>query len=179
MFNNFTFFPSVPVHELALEAGDSPLWDWLNVRKMFPGTTHKGARDLIMRFQRLEGHDLTYQDVADDLNVVDYFPWSRLPLCARWAQDLAIENNTSLGRVMLAELAPKFNLGMHQDEGKYAEAYTRYHVCLTGNCEFYCGGERITTEPGLVFSFRKELPHKAWNWSAHIPRIHLIVDLRG
>lgn len=151
------------------------LWDEITVRQEAPGSPHHDTRCIWLRGPR----EITLDSVFNDLRSVDYLSMGELaesvyPLVAPILRQLG---STALGRVMIVELKPGGYIDAHEDQGKYAKTFSRFHLVLSsdpGNT-FTCEGESVHMAPGELWWFNHRGEHKVRNDSA-TPRIHIIFD---
>jgi hypothetical protein len=151
------------------------LWDEITVRQEAPGSPHHDTKCIWLRGPR----EITLDSVFNDLRSVDYLSMGELaqavyPLVAPILRQLG---STNLGRVMIVALQPGGYIDPHEDQGKYAKSFSRFHLVLTsdqGN-SFTCDGETVHMEPGELWWFNHRGEHQVRNDSA-TPRIHIIFD---
>ena len=151
------------------------LWDEITVRQEAPGSPHHDTRCIWLRGPR----EITLDSVFNDLRSVDYLSMGELaeavyPLVAPILRQLG---STTLGRVMIVELKPGGYIDPHEDQGKYARTFSRFHLVLTsdpGNT-FTCDGETVHMAPGELWWFNHRGEHQVRNDST-TPRIHIIFD---
>jgi Aspartyl/Asparaginyl beta-hydroxylase len=181
--NNFLFRANLPIAAAAKELAVSSLWNWLNVRKLFPGSSHKGIHDIIFRFAPMTGPQ-TFASVMDGLDNVTYFPaWQHLATNDLLGKAVlaARDGDVKLGRVIATRLDPGAVIDEHIDEGLYAHSHDRWHVVIDegsfGSVEFWCGGEVLLPRSGMLFRFDHQQRHRVLN-HGKLPRTHLIFDIR-
>lgn len=151
------------------------LWDEITVRQEAPGSPHHDTKCIWLRGPR----EITLDSVFNDLRSVDYLSMGELaeavyPLVAPILRQLG---STNLGRVMIVALQPGGYIDPHEDQGKYAKAFSRFHLVLTsdqGN-SFSCDGETVHMQPGELWWFNHRGQHEVRNDST-TPRIHIIFD---
>jgi hypothetical protein len=183
--DNFLIHPDhLEVQQVAGELAASPLWDWLNVRKIFPGSSHRGIHDIVIRFAPLTGPQ-SFLSVVEGLENETYFPAWQLPktndLLSTAILVAAPNRDINLGRLLVTRLDPGAVIEEHVDEGRYAAAHERWHVVINegsfGSVEFWCGGEVLLPRRGMLFRFDHQQRHKVLNYGS-LPRTHLIFDIR-
>lgn len=83
------------------------------------------------------------------------------------------------GKVMIVKLKAGGVVDWHVDEGSYAEAHDRFHVCMvpTPGAWLYSGGQGAILQVGALTFFNNRVLHCAANFAGN-PRVHLIVDIR-
>ena len=176
--NNFKriglFDVAPPTEEITM----SNLWDWLNLRKMFPASGHYDVKDIVMRFHPVD-MPLTQQEVFDSNATVSYFPWYHLKECRALVERHCPEGYV-IGRVLVAMLLPGGVISSHVDEGKYADNHERYHFVLHSNpyCTFICGNEATQMRSGEIWTFNHKIEHQVINADKENPRVHIIADYR-
>jgi GNAT superfamily N-acetyltransferase len=158
----------------ALEARPE-LWGEITARQEAPGSPHHDTESIWLRGPR----ELTLESVFNDLMAVDYLSMHELagdvyPLVAPVLRQLG---STALGRVMIVKLKPGGFIDPHEDTGRYAKAFSRFHLVLKsdpGNV-FTCDGESVHMQPGELWWFNHRGEHQVRNDSA-TERIHIIFD---
>lgn len=82
------------------------------------------------------------------------------------------------GRVMITRLPPGGRIAPHIDEGRYADLYDRFHLCLDADegSSFRCGGEAVVMAPGDFWWFNHKREHEVVNAGGRA-RVHLVLDL--
>ena len=100
------------------------------------------------------------------------------PATMRWAENFALRQNATLGRVLLAKLKPKSQVYRHYDRGEYYRIRDRYHLVITSSSgsPMVCGEEKVVMQQGELWWFDNKKPHESYNHSDE-GRIHLIFDL--
>jgi hypothetical protein len=160
----------------------TPLWDWLNIRKLFPGSSHTGVHDIIMRGPQIQGY-ADFKSIMHNQNSFDYFPvWhlSQTLNLMRECRHSFDGEHARVGRIMVTRLDPGARIDLHTDEGGYAEAHDRYHIVVdggAGGCIFNCSGELLDLQTGMLFWFNHQLPHYVVNKGIR-PRTNIIFDVR-
>lgn len=167
---------SLPVGALldALAAQPS-LWDEITVRQAAPGSPHHDTECIWLRGPR----DITLDTVFNELRAVDYPSMHELaqavyPLVAPVLREIG---STQLGRVLIVKLKPGGVIDPHEDTGRYAKAYSRFHLVLTsapGNT-FTCDNQTVHMQPGELWWFNHRGEHSVRN-DSDTDRIHLIFD---
>jgi GNAT superfamily N-acetyltransferase len=151
------------------------LWSEITVRQDAPGSPHHDTECIWLRGPR----EITLDSVFNDLRSVDYLSMHELaevvyPLVAPILRQLG---STVLGRVMIVNLQPGGVIDPHEDQGKYAKTFSRFHLVLKsepGNT-FTCDGETVHMAPGELWWFNHRGEHTVRNDSTE-PRIHVIFD---
>lgn len=83
------------------------------------------------------------------------------------------------GKAMVVSLKAGGHVDWHTDEGPYAEAHDRFHICLvpSSGAMTYCGGLGASLPVGQLTWLNNRALHSAINVGSNA-RIHLIVDIR-
>lgn len=83
------------------------------------------------------------------------------------------------GKIMVVSLRPGGKVDWHSDQGPYAEAYDRFHVCLVPSpgAFLFSGGMAMTLQPGVICWVNNRTLHSAINVGP-CARVHLIFDVR-
>jgi hypothetical protein len=165
---NFKHIGQFDYQPILAEVATSPLWNWLNFRKV---AGHED--DLILRYQSIEGHR-PIQSIMTDLRCVDYIVAGLFP------KTMSLIKSTfkdPIGRIVFARLPAGAKIAEHTDEGLYSETTNRHHFVVTTNSDvwFQSGDERHQMQRGNIYWFNNHIPHKVENLG-DTPRIHLIVD---
>jgi hypothetical protein len=152
------------------------LWDDITIRQEFPGTCHADTKTIYLRAPS----QFTIEGYQESLDSVDYWILSELaPDVVHLMRHalLDVVKAKEIGRVMIVSLKPGGKVLTHIDEGKYAEHFTRFHLCLTGSPDatMTVGGETMSFQPGEVWSFNHRVEHSACNLGTDA-RIHIIFD---
>lgn len=153
------------------------LWDESTARSNYPGSAHRMAQQIILRWAREQTIDAAFRE----LEAVDYpAAQALMPEASDLFLDLldVIGEAGDLGRVMLTRLPPDAMIEPHVDEGLYADHYDRFHVCLQAGegSYFYGGNEVVEMRPGEAWWFNHKREHSVVNHGG-FDRIHLIVDV--
>ena len=166
-----TFNPDAIEQEL----NHTNLWNWLNLRRNDKTLKHYDVDDIVLRFQSLE-YNSTYESFYNNLNCIDYFTQRYLPKTFNAVLDEFPLYN--IGRVMVAKLKAGGEIGLHIDEGLYAQKTDRYHMVVTSNPNviFTAGSEAIEMPRGTIWWFNNQALHKVEN-KGFEDRIHIIVDM--
>lgn len=151
------------------------LWHEITARQEAPGSPHHDTECIWLRGPRALNLDSVFNDVV----AVDYPPMTELagaiyPLVA---PVLRVLGSTRLGRVLIVSLKPGGVIDAHEDQGRYAKTYSRFHLVLKsepGN-SFTCDGETVHMAPGELWWFNHRGEHSVRNDSDQ-ERIHVIFD---
>lgn len=173
--NNFKQVGMFDPTNIKEELSKTPLWNWLNVRRVVDYSNHHEVKDIVLRFQPITG-PRTKADLFTNLGCVDYYTRFLLP----YTNELLTEYTKTriTGRAIIADLDPHSQIGTHIDEGEYCAAYNRYHFVITSNPDviFKCDGEEVNMPEGTIWWFNNKLPHSVHN-NSNQHRIHLVVDM--
>jgi GNAT superfamily N-acetyltransferase len=163
---------------LASLAEHAELWSTDTRRQDAPGSPHHATEVIHIRAPRAE----TPAEIFDELEAQDTLAAHLLikalfPLMKRVLD--AIGERGDIGRVMITSLPPGGQIEKHMDEGRYADHYDRFHLCLQADedARFMCGGDIVGMQPGELWWFNHKKPHHVWN-DGKRDRIHMIVDLQ-
>lgn len=155
------------------------LWGQITDRQNFPGSPHKDTETIFLRWARDRSimggfFDLTCEDHEETiLSLAPQIAQVMQPAIEKIMGTLDVE----VGRVIITRMRPGGIITPHVDEGPYADRYDRFHVCLTGDSGFKCGGQIQAMEPGQLWWFNHKLEHSVQN--ANDERIHLIIDVEA
>ena len=177
--NNFTRVGIFDVTPKTEEINQHNLWNWLNLRRMFPTSGHCDVDDIVLRFYPVHDRHLTQEAVFNSNDTVSYFPWYLL----REVKNLVLRHKPkgyTTGRVIISMLRPGGIISPHVDEGQYADNHERYHFVLHSNpkCTFICGEEAVKMQAGEIWTFNHKLEHEVINADLENPRVHIIADYR-
>ena len=102
----------------------------------------------------------------------------KLPLNSDYVDQLVRTMNGTIGRCVLAKLAPNGKIYRHTDDGLYWLLRDRYHLALKSinGSHFKVGGDEVRMQEGELWWFDHTAAHEAFNDSDE-DRIHLIVDV--
>lgn len=83
------------------------------------------------------------------------------------------------GKIMVVSLKPGGFVDWHVDQGEYADAHDRFHLCLVPSVgsALYSGMESLVLQWGTLAFFNNHALHSAVNFGQS-DRIHLIFDVR-
>lgn len=149
-----------------------PLWRVSTFRQDTEGTPHKDTQAIFLRMPAV----VRLETIFDDLGVIDW-PVMIEPIFTDLVNGVARLAYAEPARAMLAKLLPGGVITEHIDQGDYADATDRYHLCITTNpqSEMRIANEVVFAKPEEVWWFDKTAPHSCRN-DGDTPRIHLIVD---
>jgi quercetin dioxygenase-like cupin family protein len=152
------------------------LWGEITARQEAPGSPHKDTEAIFLRWCR---DTADAWSVFNDLEAVDY-PAAQVLMPEAGHALLALltmlGETAELGRVMIVRLKPGGHITPHVDEGRYADFYDRFHICLSGECDFTVAGKTFTCRPGEGWWFNHKRKHEVRNASG-ADRLHMIVDV--
>lgn len=176
---NFKRVGMFNIEPATLEINQYNLWNWMNLRRMFPNSGHYDVDDIVMRFHPVQDRLITQDQVFNSNTTVSYFPWFLLRECKKLVLRHKPKGYTT-GRVVISLLKPSGIISSHVDEGQYADNHERYHFVLHSNpqCTFICGNEATQMSAGEIWTFNHKLEHQVINADCENPRVHLIADYR-
>jgi hypothetical protein len=157
-------------------------WNWMNLRRMFPTSSHREVEDVVFRFAPLDCAQ-NFKSVMDGQDTVSYWTWYSHDAVRNLVLDVfagMLPPKTEFGRILATRLKPGDKVYLHADEGAYAENFDRYHIVLQADafgCQFHCGSEVVHMLTGEVWKFNHQLPHRVLN-NGKLDRINLIVDVK-
>jgi quercetin dioxygenase-like cupin family protein len=180
---------NLDVRPLLIQLALQPqLWNAHQLRtRALPKSPHKEIDDILLRFQPPITENYTGSAVDGIKKLFDYY----MNTCecesypASWALPQAWPligwlmlsvRGVRLGRVMITRMPPGTEIAEHRDEGEYALWYERYHICLTGTCDFFADGDHVQMKPGEAWWFNGQSTHHLIN-NTQSDRIHLLVDI--
>ena len=156
------------------------LWGRVTDRQNYPGSAHKETETIYLRWavdESLAGgwYCLESKDRWDEIRALapEIFDVIKDAVVAivgdvpQW--------DVNLGRVILTRMKSYANIAEHVDEGPYADRYERFHVCLSGESEFWVDGQMQVMKPSQLWWFNHKVAHRVRNGG--FERIHLIIDL--
>jgi GNAT superfamily N-acetyltransferase len=173
----------LPVVPLLKKLEQHPgLWQEITARQTTPGSPHHDTECIFLRWCP----EQTVEAAFYQLETIDY-PATKLLMPEAGDVFLALMEIlgkeyrgplADYGRVIITKLKAGGKIDTHMDEGKYADRYDRFHICLQsdlGNL-FAVGGHGCWMQPGEAWWFNHKRPHWAENTSER-ERIHMIVDV--
>jgi GNAT superfamily N-acetyltransferase/quercetin dioxygenase-like cupin family protein len=151
------------------------LWDEITVRQEAPGSPHHDTQCIWLRGPSVIDLHTVFNDTeAHDYPAMDALATEVTALVSPILQAWGVK---TLGRVMIVSLAPGGAIDAHEDQGRYAKSFSRFHLVLAskpGNT-FTCDGETVHMATGELWWFNHRGEHSVVNDSDE-PRIHLIFD---
>lgn len=149
-----------------------PLFDAVRWRQETKGSPHADTKTIFLRMPA----EITVETVFQSLEAVDLPPMDE-PAFRTAVEAVSDLEGAPVARVMIVKLRPGGIILPHVDEGAYAEATDRYHLCVETNplCHMQVGGEVVRPKAGEVWSFDKRTRHMVANGGTTW-RTHLIVD---
>ena len=157
----------------ALKA-NKDLWKDITVRQQYEGSAHADTECIFIRGPA----QLTPAAFFNQTDTINYPAQRILPEAMALVEDVCSHLNASrVGRVMIVKLKPSGKVREHVDEGRYADAFSRFHIVLQTNDWCINGTDGVANhwEEGELWWFNHKLPHRAAN-SGPTPRVHLIFD---
>lgn len=162
-------------------AAQPELWTRITDRQNFPGSPHKDTETIYLRWAKdrsLMGgwYDLTQEDHFETIAALAPEVFDLLAVSIEKILGATKQWDVNVGRVILTKMKPGGRITPHVDEGPYADRYDRFHVCLSGASQLFCGGEVESMIPGHLLWFNHKREHSVVN-NCGQERIHLIIDL--
>ena len=116
------------------------------------------------------GENIESEIITDDLEVVELI----LPII----KELESFFDGKVGRVLLANLPAKKEIGQHRDSGYYLESVRRNHIPIINNDDVLCevGSQSINMKSGHWYEINNNNPHYVKN-NGDQDRYHLIIDI--
>lgn len=157
-------------------------WDAAKLRAEYAGSPHHATRSILLRGPANPSPANWFDDVPQvEYAILKDFKSAR-SLLLKIANLVAPMNGGQpgeLGKAMIVSLPPGGWVDWHVDEGAYAEAHHRFHVCLVPSpgAMLYVGGEAVNLPVGMLNYVNNRVPHSAYNVGP-VSRIHLIADIR-
>jgi quercetin dioxygenase-like cupin family protein len=163
------------------ELGESA-WNQHPYRRLMPGSPHREADDIILRFQQpaRERSIYDHRTTADDLETVPYEAWWSMRETRALVYRLMKAMPASrLGRVVVTRLKPGKQIHMHADDGANAAYYDRFQICVSANNQtrFIVKERSYVFQPGEVWWFDNQVTHGVVN-AGDTDRITIILDMR-
>jgi Aspartyl/Asparaginyl beta-hydroxylase len=158
------------------------MWGANPIRTGYANSAHKQAKDIIVRFNDTNKYKSRKElaQIFNDIDVVWYLTALALPQVKDYALEIMHKvKGYELGRVILSRLPAGAEIDSHIDEGKYADYYDRFHLCLSASkgSLFIAGNEAVEMFPGELWWFNRKVMHSVKNTSDD-DRIHLVVDVK-
>lgn len=151
-------------------------------RQEYAGSPHHDTQTILLRGPvGIVSRETWFQDVLhDDADLLASWPSAR-----RVIQNIAEQHRKRsgveprFGKIMVVQLKAGGYIDWHRDEGSYATAYDRFHVCMipAPGAWLYSGGEAAMLPVGQLTWFNNQALHSAINGPV-CARTHLIVDVR-
>ena len=151
------------------------LWEQITARQNATGSAHKDTKSIYVRGPlTMSIYYVIWDTKAYDYSSMDYLKPALVPLLRPVLKKLEV---TKMGRVFVVDLKPKGHVTKHNDQGKYADTYSRFHLVLKSNKHCYqtCGSELERFEVGDVWWFNHKQDHEAYNGGT-THRVHIIFD---
>ena len=155
---------------------DKPeLWTEITARQKFTGTPHKDTESIYVRGPLKMSQYYVMWDIGSyDYPCMEYLKPALVPLMQPILEQLGVED---MGRVLIVNLKPSGHVTKHNDQGTYADHYSRFHLVLKSNqwCSQTCGDQEQKFEEGEVWWFDHKKLHTAHNVGM-TDRVHIIFD---
>lgn len=157
------------------------LWNEHTFRTANKLSPHREVDDIWVRYNAIENLDLANPRAFNDKHEGVWYPSAtQLPAARQFAVQLASELGASaIGAVLITRIPPNRQVHWHLDSSWHAAAHRKFLLLVRGHIDqsFEFEGEQLYTQPGEVFEFKNEFPHRVLNPTA-VERISLIVCLR-
>lgn len=154
------------------------LWREKTFRQEYAGSAHSDTETIYLRWAPKDTReDIQGSITSNNLPAMSLLPEAKLLIL----KALRKIKSKILGRVIIVSLKAHGSVDEHIDEGKYADHFERFHVCLLADgAEFYVRSadgavESAKIKPGELWWFNHKAPHWAKNQTDK-PRIHMIID---
>jgi len=151
------------------------LWKQITARQNATGSAHKDTECIYVRGPlTMSIYYVIWDTGSYDYPSMDYLKPALLPLLKPILEKLQV---TEMGRVFVVNLKPCGHVTKHNDQGKYADTFSRFHLVLKSNKHCYqtCGDEKQKFEVGDVWWFNHKKDHTAHNVGT-TDRVHIIFD---
>lgn len=151
-------------------------------RQEAPGSPHRDTKVIVLRGPEGGGSPENWQqDVPHaDTQLLEEWPSARHVLEKIAASHTGrTQKPCFFGKAMVVALKPGGHVDWHVDEGPYAEAHMRFHICLVPSpfSFIYSGAMMAALPVGQLTFVDNRAKHAAINLGS-VDRIHLIVDIR-
>jgi len=141
------------------------------LRELHESSAHKEVSSICLRIPKPSGDD--FYDYFNNLETVDSECSERYPKCNELVGIVARTlKSVEVGRALIAMLPANKSIDRHRDEGDYPNAFDRFHICLSGDCEW--NGEKMKS--GSVYWVDNSDYHEVKSGEKN--RINIILDLR-
>ena len=151
------------------------LWKEIQTRQKFINSPHKDTETIHVRGAlKMSAYYLMWDIGAYDYPCMEYLKPALVPLMRPILDKLEVKE---MGRVMIVNLKPCGHVTKHNDQGTYADHYSRFHLVLKSNphCSQTCGNDSQRFEVGDGWWFNHKELHTAHN-VGETDRIHIIFD---
>lgn len=152
------------------------------LRQEFEGSPHHDTETIFLRGPEKVDKAAWLED-SEQVDYPVYREWKSARNLAARIKNLVSSTsgrkNLQFGKVMIVSLNPGGIVDWHIDEGEYAEAHDRLHLCLlpSDGAICYSGRESAMLPVGQLFFFNNRVAHSAANFG-DCARVHLIADVR-
>jgi len=160
---------------LQLLDGKPELWKEIKHRQHFTGTPHKDTESIYVRGPlKMTPYYVMYDIGSYDYPSMEYLKDALVPLMRPILEKLEV---IEMGRVLIVNLKHGGHVTKHNDQGTYADHYSRFHLVVTSNewCSQTCGDQKQKFEVGDVWWFNHKKMHTADNVGT-TDRVHIIFD---
>ena len=155
---------------------DKPeLWTEITARQSTTNSPHKDTECIYVRGPlKMSVYYVMWDTGSYDYPCMKYLEPALVPLMRPILKKLQVED---MGRVLIVNLKPSGHVTKHNDQGTYADHYSRFHLVLKTNqwCSQTCGDQKQKFEVGEVWWFNHKKVHTADNVGT-TDRVHIIFD---
>ena len=151
------------------------LWKEIEARQKFTNSPHKDTESIYVRGPlKMSAYYVLWDTGSYDYPCMEYLKDALVPLMRPVLEQLGVKD---MGRVLIVNLKPSGHVTKHNDQGTYADHYSRFHIVLRSNqhCSQTCGTQSQRFEVGDVWWFNHKELHTAHN-VGDSDRIHIIFD---
>ena len=151
------------------------LWKEITDRQRFSKSPHKDTESIYVRGPlKMSIYYVMWDTGSYDYPCMEYLKPALVPLMRPILEKLEVKE---MGRVLIVNLKPCGHVKKHNDQGTYADYYSRFHLVLRSNehCFQTCGNELQRFEVGDVWWFNHKKLHTADNVGT-TDRVHIIFD---
>ena len=155
---------------------DKPeLWTEITARQSTTNSPHKDTECIYVRGPlKMSVYYVMWDTGSYDYPCMKYLKDALIPLMRPILEKLEVKE---MGRVLIVNLKPSGHVTKHNDQGSYADHYSRFHLVLKTNewCSQTCGDQKQKFEVGEVWWFNHKKVHTADNVGM-TDRVHIIFD---
>ena len=151
------------------------LWKEIETRQKFTNSPHKDTESIYVRGPlKMSAYYVLWDTGSYDYPCMEYLKPALVPLMRPILEKLEVKD---MGRLLIVNLKPSGLVTKHNDQGSYADHYSRFHLVLKSNqwCSQTCGDQEQKFEVGEVWWFNHKELHTAHNVGM-TDRVHIIFD---